>query len=806
MASIFTSNDATMIANKEGIEFPGLIELNFDKLVQELEIEANSSSGARKRYLQELVQRVKAKPELTVGISSDKVEMYREIIDDLMAYVFPPVLTQNEIKIASAPWEFTPFYTSDRLRKIVAKNADEFNWVFRGFGPDQLYISACSAILGMHYGYKVVGDRPYFMELTDPQSGTTKHYRMAFNVDFISIKPTDRAKSITKEDYHQLIDNYHDIALWKEKFPPNSWIFSGFNLINMLDLSMDWNIKQIEEDLLKGGPDTIKSVQHHIAELLDVPDLEVSFVSLEGEGLLKMLGESQQSTLLGHEKSMTCEELFCSNTLKNIIENHEPLGIPNIDRFEKKSKSRLAKNIRAKGFKSFFVAPVLRKNKCIGLLELGSKRKGALNTTTFILLKEILPELAAAGHRFKQEHRNRIEAIIQEEFTSIHPSVKWRFTEEAEKLIKAEESNVQYSFKDPMFEGVYPLHGQLDIRGSSNLRNKAVRKDILTQLNSVESILTTVAHELGTPALEATMNDINEIKLELKEKHSQISENKILRFLEREIEPILLDAQHKHPFLKPQVAKYLHAVNNEFRILYAEHKKFDESVNSLNRFLSAYIDEKQKKAQNIYPHYFERHRTDGIEFNMYAGKSITRQLDFSQQVLRNLRLWQLIVMIEMERIYSIYKESLEMPLDIASHILAYNEPLAIHFRMDEKRFDIAGSYNARYELIKKRIDKAHIKGTKERITQPGKLVIIYSTQEVEDEYLAYLQTFQYSGRLSAEDPEILEVEDLQGVHGLKALRIGIQYPTSQEKRKSIDLDRFSLKLLRERSPLYKLSV
>jgi hypothetical protein len=40
--------------------------------------------------------------------------------------------------------------------------------------------------------------------------------------------------------------------------------------------------------------------------------------------------------------------------------------------------------------------------------------------------------------------------------------------------------------------------------------------------------------------------------------------------------------------------------------------------------------------------------------------------------------------------------------------------------MDEKRFDVDGTYNARYEVVKKRIDKANIKGTKERITQKRK--------------------------------------------------------------------------------------
>ncbi len=43
-------------------------------------------------------------------------------------------------------------------------------------------------------------------------------------------------------------------------------------------------------------------------------------------------------------------------------------------------------------------------------------------------------------------------------------------------------------------------------------------------------------------------------------------------------------------------------------------------------------------------------------------------------------------------------------------LLVHSNPLAIRFRIDEKRFDVDGAYNARYEIIKKRVDKANIKG------------------------------------------------------------------------------------------------
>ncbi len=118
------------------------------------------------------------------------------------------------------------------------------------------------------------------------------------------------------------------------------------------------------------------------------------------------------------------------------------------------------------------------------------------------------------------------------------------------------------------------------------------------------------------------------------------------------------------------------------------------------------------------------------------------------------------------------KGVLPYPLGVTSLILVFSTPIAIRFRMDEKHFDVDGAYNIRYEVIKKRIDKANIKGTTHRVTQQGKITIIYSKAEEKREYLGYIKILQDAGVLD-HNIEHFEVEDLQAVSGLKALRVGI---------------------------------
>src|SRR5262249_23077922 len=76
------------------------------------------------------------------------------------------------------------------------------------------------------------------------------------------------------------------------------------------------------------------------------------------------------------------------------------------------------------------------------------------------------------------------------------------------------------------------------------------------------------------------------------------------------------------------------------------------------------------------------------------------------------------------------------------------------------------------EIVKKRIDKAVIKGTAERITQPGQVAIVYSHSAEGNEYRGYIEYLKSLGYFTGEVEDV-ELEELQGVHGLRALRVAI---------------------------------
>ena len=172
------------------------------------------------------------------------------------------------------------------------------------------------------------------------------------------------------------------------------------------------------------------------------------------------------------------------------------------------------------------------------------------------------------------------------------------------------------------------------------------------------------------------------------------------------------------------------------------------------------------------PHYFEKQKTDGVDHQIYVGAALVEDGRFDPLYLKNLRLWQLMVVCGIAARADQLAADLPMPLQITHLILVQHASLSIRFRFDEKRFDVDGAYDIRYEIVKKRIDKALVRGSSERVTQPGKIAIVYAQPDEAAEYRTYIEYLQHLGYLGSE-LEDFELGELQGVHGLRALRVTV---------------------------------
>ncbi|MGB2527890.1 GAF domain-containing protein [Flagellimonas sp. SN16] len=775
-------------------ESPMVQLVSFNKLLEHYDRQLNSGDehlAERARYV---LDAQAPYPELRDGFNDlDLLEKHKDVIGIILADTFSPVLTQNEIKTASTPFENLTFNSSERFKRILKDAGEDFELEIRNI-PDELsYIMKCTVILSFYYGFKLDFKRPFFYDIPDA-NGVMHHYRILYNADFMEIIPTEQSKELTQDDVDELLENFENLELWKEKIPPNSFITKGFVISNMFDVTAEHSISEIKSTLIgrhkHAGEDFMESFQDTFRSLFKLKEIKVGFAGYDSNAnhFFKIYGKGMESFILHGKDSEPCDSMLCDYSHGKLFRESKYFAISNVEKsLVRSNQSQPYKSLHEQGIKSAILAPISNNGELLGVLELVSNTVNELNSVNANKLDDVMPFIISAVLRSIEEEENLIDAIIQHECTTVHPSVYWKFQEEAKRFMADQLAGHQPLFKEIVFKDVYPLYGQIDIKDSSKERNLSIQRDLMIQLSEINEVLGRATQKYQLPIYEELMYRVDAYLDEVKEALYTHTEQAVFDFVKEEVDPIFKHLKKEDKELKGLIQQYESKIDETTESYYDHRRNYDDSVMEANMQLAALLDKKQLEAQEMFPHYFERYKTDGVEHNMYIGSSIARDRKFNKLYLSNLRLWQLQVMCDMENKYYAMKPHLPVKLDVASLILVYSTSLAIRFRMDEKRFDVDGTYNARYEVIKKRIDKSYIKGTNERLTQKGKLSIVYSQRKDEREYMRYIQFLKAKGYFT-NNIEIVELEGLQGVTGLKAIRAEILYKKDKKSEQTYTYD------------------
>lgn len=755
-------------------ESPFHVFLSFKKYLDVLEhIRHNDRIEYRVNYAESIIGRFKKFPELIEGSQDfSLLSKHEDLIRLLLADLFPTGLTNNEIKAASIPLSNITFNYTERFRKILANAGHDFSLEFRHMSQDEIYILSCCIIIQIFFRKDIKIHIPFYYDIPD-QNGVIRHYKITVNSDFSEITPLDTTHLQSDKDLEILLENIDDISLWKKHFPPHSWSLKGFNIFSLVDCTTEVALSDLKSTMIKIDPENPlpnENLKEIFKSYFDVPQLNFGL----------MLMDHQHQRL---EKLPVYENILTSYLLdfwinlydgemrkmafQNLKYNPKPVAISDVDHFDEEIKNSPNFEILTKNnIKSFMVIPIIHEGEVLALMEFTSEIAGSFNGLKLRKLDSMSDILIFSLNRFKHERENQIEAIIQREYTSIHQSVLWKFKNEAEKYFNASIQKKLYTLKEISFKNLSPLFGVSDIRSSSEKRFNLMLADLNEQIETLCDIFSGTQIQDQDKYLFALELFENELNNDFKAD----TEQRFQRLLNEEIHP-LLQAElelHSDKNIKAYFSK-IYSVNSLF---YSNRKKLDESITLVNRKIADILDESQIEAQEIYPHYFERFKSDGVEHNLYIGQNLNPTLPYSSKNLSKLRFWQLETICKIEQEFKKFEKQLPINLEIASMIFVYNERIDIRFRMDEKRFDVDGAHNSFYEIIKKRLEKAKIKDSRERITSPGKITIVYFGMENQKEYLGYISRLQ-KNLILKNDVELLRVEDLQGASGLLAMRVSL---------------------------------
>ncbi|MGY8908834.1 MAG: GAF domain-containing protein, partial [Flavobacteriales bacterium] len=249
------------------VELPMQLNISFNKVLGFYEQYAHLDYHTHPFHKSALdfIKELEEFPELKDGFSDLKLlEKYYPQINILLDPLFPEALLTNEIKAAAIPFSFTSFKFTTRFENILENAGKDYELIARNFEKNDMYIIACTFILEYVYNYKVDTKRPFYFDIPDKKLGTMKYYRAAFNGDFSEIYATENAPTLTEKDFKELLNNFEDINVWREKFPKDSYVFKGFGIINLFDVTAEEMISSIKANLLAGDDNLIYKLQNNL--------------------------------------------------------------------------------------------------------------------------------------------------------------------------------------------------------------------------------------------------------------------------------------------------------------------------------------------------------------------------------------------------------------------------------------------------------------------------------------------------------------------------------------------------------------
>ena len=647
------------------------------------------------------------------------------LLDLLMSVVFPPAFWQNDCAAAFVPFQFTNFYATPAFKTLFMPDGSSFSPQLNITPQEWQWgklLKAYLFIVQKFYGMDVSWHYPLIARVTCPKTGLDRFFNITLDARFIDIIALKDPPELSEEDRQKLLANVANLNVWLDLIPPENFEFQGFGVFRAADVTEHEMLSALENDLFENEAifqrDGFATLQEKLQIYLQEKELTLGLLALRGEQILILPHThklEEKSCILENADHLRISD-FAGSILSRALDQNQSMVIEDLQSLE--GPTQLEESLLRQGYRSIFVAPLPYQDNLLGALVLKSTRAGALNALNTTHLTPVLPLFAVALNRSQEQLNQRIQAVIKEEYTAIHPSVEWRFQKAALNYIQHRDFQPA-GLETIVFDQVYPLFATSDVKSSSDHRNAAIQADLVEHFRLATDVIQ-VAHEYKPlPILAAYTHRLQkQIKgLELGLQAGDEATKPF--FIQQNVELIFDHLASFGPRVQEKIALYREALDPQKKTVYRHRQAFETSLQQINDTLAAYLEQEEEIAQRYFPHYFEKRKTDGVEHTIYIGGAMVEDGKFCRMYLRNLRLWQLIVTCEMVRIADKLKDTLLVPLETSHLILAQDSPLTIRFRPDERRFEVQGAYDIRHEIIKKRIDKARVKNSDGAPDSPG---------------------------------------------------------------------------------------
>ncbi|HSR16471.1 MAG TPA: hypothetical protein VLM39_00145, partial [Ignavibacteriaceae bacterium] len=205
-------------------EFPFKSILTLKYLIEYWEKETQSNNKIRAALSKNVLDEVSKVPKIREPITDlSFIEKHKEIIDILMAIIYPSAQQEKQISASCIPFEFRTFYSSPQFKRILDPDGSfslrsmNINEKHALFGKT---LSAYRIILKEFYGIDLKSMHPVVACMNDIESGLPTYFNIVIDPMFTKPVSTGNLPKISDDELKKIISDPMNLKLWMEIIPP----------------------------------------------------------------------------------------------------------------------------------------------------------------------------------------------------------------------------------------------------------------------------------------------------------------------------------------------------------------------------------------------------------------------------------------------------------------------------------------------------------------------------------------------------------------------------------------------------------
>ena len=286
------SLDLQLAIAANGTDFPFKVELSLGPLIDFWTKEMPRVHPVKGVLARSVEEELRTAPALREPIEDMSVlARHRELIDLLMAVVFPPAFWEQAYGAAIVPFHLRSFYATPSFERMLMGD----DGVLRArVNVDSATVAtvrlryAYAVVLQRVYGVEVDVDVPIVFTVTDPETGLDRHFKTYFDPRFVDVVPVGAVPPLV--DRERLLTRLADPRSLLELLPPERFVIRGFTVLKCVEVTDQEVLSSLKRDLIDKesiiSNAHFQGLQAKLRTLFRRPKLRFGLAAVDGDQVL----------------------------------------------------------------------------------------------------------------------------------------------------------------------------------------------------------------------------------------------------------------------------------------------------------------------------------------------------------------------------------------------------------------------------------------------------------------------------------------------------------------------------------------